>query len=274
MEIPFTKAHGAKNDFLLTWVDEAPVGNLGEIAARICDRHCGVGADGWLLVSRLDRPPEGGDLQIRLFNPDGSEVEMSGNGTRCAAAFAMTQGYTRQEIRILTGGGGKTLRLLQREGHRFSLHMNMGCPQVSPDRVRHALEAAGELWDCTVLWVGNPQCAVFVENLDFDWRSVGAAIERHAEFPNRTNVSFVCPVDGLNVEARFFERGAGETMSSGTGSTGVAAASILRGFTGRDVTVHTQAGPLRFHWPDHESDITMEGPAEIVASGHYYLQVP
>lgn len=270
MDIPFTKAHGARNDFLLTWADEAPGDGLAETAIAICDRHTGVGADGWLLVSRLDAPPGGGDLRIRLFNPDGGEVEMSGNGTRCAAAFALANGYARSEMRIVTGGGTKHLRLLEQAGHAYSFEMNMGRPRVEPEELRCALPVGEEIYDCTILWVGNPQCAVFVENFDFDWRAVGAAIERHPRSPNRTNVSFIRHMDGLNIDVRFFERGAGETMSSGTGSTGAAVASILRGFTGRALTVQTPAGPLEFHWPSDDSDVTMVGPAEIVAAGRYF----
>ncbi|MBI2684764.1 MAG: diaminopimelate epimerase [Acidobacteria bacterium] len=271
MDIPFTKAHGARNDFLLTWADEAPETGLAEAAIAICDRHTGAGADGWLLVSRLHNPPEGGDLRIRLFNPDGGEVEMSGNGTRCAAAFAMANGYAGSEIRIVTGGGTKHLRLLERNGRKYSFEMNMGRPRVEPDELRCALTVGDEIYDCTILWVGNPQCAVFVENFDFDWRAVGAAIERHPRFPNRTNVSFIQHVDGLNIDVRFFERGAGETMSSGTGSTGAAVSSILRGFTGRTMTVRTPAGPLEFRWPANDGDVVMAGPAEIVVDGRYYL---
>lgn len=270
MQIPFTKAHGARNDFLLTWADEAPPDGLQAAAIAICDRHTGVGADGWLLVSRLETPPEGGDLRIRLFNPDGGEVEMSGNGTRCAAAFALANGYTRQEMRIVTGGGTKHLRLLGQSGHCYSFEMNMGQPRLAPDELRCALPVDDDIYDCTILWVGNPQCAVFVENFDFDWQAVGAAIERHPRFPNRTNVSFVQAVDGLNIEVRFFERGVGETMSSGTGSTGAAVAAIARGFAGRELTVRTPAGPLTFHWPSNEADVIMNGPAEIVAAGRYY----
>lgn len=271
MEIPFTKAHGARNDFLLTWADEAPR-DPSAVVPAICDRHTGVGADGWLLVSRLDTPPEGADLRIRLFNPDGGEVEMSGNGTRCAAAFAMANGYGSDEIRILTGGGLKHLRRLAQDGNRYDFEMNMGKPKVADGELRFPLEVNGGLCDATLLWVGNPQCAVFVEDFEFDWRTMGAAIERHPRFPNRTNVSFVRPVDGLNIDVRFFERGVGETMSSGTGSTGAAVAAILRGFTGRQMTVRTPAGPLEFSWPDDEADVQMRGPAELVASGRYYFQ--
>lgn len=271
MEIPFTKAHGARNDFLLTWVDEAPADGLSEVAMAICDRHTGVGGDGWLLVSSLSSPPEGADLRIRLFNPDGGEVEMSGNGTRCAAAFALANGFSGNQMRIVTGGGVKHLRLLEHAGQKYLFEMNMGRPQVLPGEERYALPVGNEIYDCTILWVGNPQCAVFVENFDFDWRALGAAIERHPHFPNRTNVSFVKAADGLNVDVLFFERGVGETMSSGTGSTGAAVATILRGFTGRHLTVRTPAGPLDFRWETNESDVVMTGPAEIVATGRYWL---
>lgn len=271
MEIPFTKAHGARNDFLLTWEDEAPAEGLAEAAQAICDRHTGAGADGWLLVSRLDNPPEGADLRIRLFNADGGEVEMSGNGTRCAAAFAIANGYAATEMKIATGGGVKQLRLLERNGHSYSFEMNMGVPRVEPGDQQCGIVIGDEIYDCTVLWVGNPQCAVFVENFDFPWQQVGAAIERHPRFPNRTNVSFVRTIDGLNVDVRFFERGVGETMSSGTGSTGAAVAAILRGFTGRELAVHTPAGPLDFHWPANDAGVVMRGPAQIVAAGRYYL---
>lgn len=272
MEIPFTKAHGAKNDFLLTWEDEAPATALNATAIAICDRHTGAGADGWLLVSRFDAPPDGADFRIRLFNPDGGEVEMSGNGTRCAAAFALRNGFPHPSMRILTGGGIKALRLLEQTGNEYSFEMNMGQPRLAPEDVRCALPVGDDMYDCTILWVGNPQCAVFVENFDLDWRTIGAAIERHPRFPNRTNVSFIRHVDGLNIEVRFFERGVGETMSSGTGSTGAAVAAIARGFVGREVTVQTPAGPLFLRWPAPDADVTMNGPAEIVATGRYYYR--
>ena len=123
-------------------------------------------------------------------------------------------------------------------------------------------------YDATILNVGNPQCAVFVDHFDFDWRTLGATIERHWQFPNRTNVSFITVVDEHTLDVRFFERGAGETMSSGTGSTGAAAAAFARGLIKNPVTVLTPAGPLAIRW--EEQDIFLAGPAEIVASGEFY----
>jgi diaminopimelate epimerase len=267
MNIPFTKAHGAQNDFLLTWTNDAPRENLPEIARAICARHTGVGADGWMLVSG---PPEGAGYHgtIRLFNADGSEPELSGNGTRCAAAFLMDAGVAAgEEVRIATGAGLKQLRLIERKGLRFLFEMNMGRPVYSEDQVRFPLALAGGPREVTALNVGNPQCAVFVDGFDFDWRAMGAEIESHPFFPNRTNVSFVRPVDEHTIDVRFYERGCGETMSSGTGSTGAAAAAVLRGVALSPVRVLTPAGALDWRW---DGDLYLAGPAEIVAGGEFY----
>jgi diaminopimelate epimerase len=273
MHIRFTKAHGAMNDFLLSWQDEVEGLDLAAVASAICQRHTGIGADGWLLLTRPGASPSPDyDVRLRLINPDGGEVEMSGNGTRCAAAWAMANGFAGDQIRILTGGGLKHLRRLGRDGDAFDFAMNMGKPIWKTDgEDRVALEIGPHLYDATIVNVGNPQCAVFVTDFDFDWRAVGAAIERHPLFPQRTNVSFVRHVDGLNIQVRFFERGVGETMSSGTGSTGAAVAAMLRGIVGRQVTVHTPAGPLELKWPNNFADVMMSGPAVLIGSGEFYF---
>ncbi len=225
MKIPFTKAHGARNDFLLTWRDQLPAGlsDMASAAVAICDRYTGIGADGWLLISRGSGGTE--DAAIELWNSDGSRSEISGNGTRCAAALLVESNIAQQEVRIGTGAGLKHLRLLARDGRCFTFEMNMGAASIEE------LHASIEGRDCTILNVGNPQCVFFVDNFDFEWQALGARVERHPRFPNRTNVSFVRVVDSHDVvgRARFFERGAGETMSSGTGSTGAAAAAVARG---------------------------------------------
>ena len=266
--IPFTKAHGAKNDFLLTWAGDAPPGGLAAAARAICGRHTGVGADGWLLVS----PGKAGECDgaIRLFNSDGSEAEISGNGTRCAAAFLIDAGVAAgPEVTVATGAGLKLLRLLERQGLRFLFEMNMGRPRCQPEQIRHRLTVGGEALEATILDVGNPQCAVEVADFDFDWRALGARLERHEEFPNRTNVSFFRRLDEHSIETRFYERGAGETMSSGTGSTGAAAAAILKGAAVSPVRVHTPAGIMDVRW---DGEVWLTGPAEIVAGGEFYLE--
>ncbi len=266
MKIPFTKAHGAHNDFLLTWRHEVPeTVDLAypDIARAICERHTGIGADGWMLVD----PPSDPDAEgaIQLYNSDGSEAEISGNGTRCAAAFLIRHGHAAGIVRIRTGAGIKTLRLLGRRGLEFEFEMNMGRPEISAERFPLAL--SGGTRDVTLLWVGNPQCAMPVANFDFDWRAMGAEIERHPHFPKRTNVSFVRAVDRHTIDVRFWERGAGETMSSGTGSTGAAAMAVARGLAESPVRVLTPAGPIDLRF---DGDLYLTGPAQITAEGAFF----
>ncbi|MBI3666228.1 MAG: diaminopimelate epimerase [Acidobacteria bacterium] len=260
MNVAFTKAHGAGNDFLLTRELEAvPEADWPVLARAICDRHRGVGADGLIVFT--------GPARIRLFNSDGSEAELSGNGTRCAAALLIAEGHAGESVEIETGAGVKRLRMLERAGNRFRLEMGMGRPRYSAEDLNYALETSMGTWPVNILDVGNPQCAVLVDDLDFDWRSLGREIESHPRFPRRTNVSFVRVLDSHTVEVRFYERGAGPTMSSGTGSTGAMAAAILAGRAESPVRVITEAGELELEWRD---EIVLRGPAEITARGEYY----
>ena len=255
LKIPFVKAHGAGNDFLLTWQDEVPAGSdLPGIARAICARNEGIGADGWLLVERN---------AIRLFNADGSEPEISGNGTRCAAAFLL-EDQPAPEITIKTGAGAKHLRVISRQGRHWMFEMDMGLPRYAPEDLRRKIP----LGEVTILDVGNPQCVVFVDEFPPDWERRGAELEVHPLFPKRTNVSFVKVVDRHTLAVRFFERGVGPTKSSGTGSTGAAAAAILRGVAESPVTVATLAGDLVLRWDD---SIYLAGPAVIIGCGAFYL---
>lgn len=260
MNIPFVKAHGAQNDFLLTWASEVKKLDqeaLSDIAIRICDRNTGVGADGWQLLDRDQDPPV-----LRLFNPDGGEVEMSGNGTRCAAALLVDSGLAKKSIKIKTGGGLKDLKLIEHDGKKFQFEMNMGVPKVEEE---HTIMAG---YPATILNVGNPQCALIVDEFPENWKALGAELERHPRFPNRSNISFVKKIDDHTIEARYFERGAGATMSSGTGSTGASATAILRKLVKSPVTVLTEAGPLEIRWDD---SIYLIGPAELIAKGEFYF---
>jgi diaminopimelate epimerase len=267
MRIPFTKMHGAGNDFLLTWVNEAPRENLAEAAKGICNRHTGIGGDGWILISQPPPGEKGYEGAIQLFNSDGSTAEISGNGTRCAAAFLVDVGLAWDTVRIRTGAGVKALKLLDRCGLSFMLEMNMGQP-VFPEGEMVTLDLSSGPRAVTIVDVGNPQCVVEVADFDFDWRGMGAEIERHPHFPKRTNVSFIRPVDEHTLEVRFYERGAGETMSSGTGSTGAAAAALRLGRVKSPVTVLTPAGPLKLR---SEGEIYLVGPAQIIGGGEFYL---
>jgi len=261
MHIPFVKAHGARNDFLLTWAEDVrglPPEMLSALAAAICDRHSGVGADGWELVGR-------DDLSLRLFNPDGGEVEISGNGTRCAAALLVDAGLASATVTIRTTAGPKVLQLKDRAGRRFVFEMDMGQPRV----VETDAEMAG--YPATILDVGNPQCALLVREIPPDWKAIGAELERHPRFPRRSNISFVRVLDPHTIEARFFERGAGATQSSGTGSTGAAVSAILRGLCQSPVTIRTEAGELHLRW---EESVYLTGPAEIIAAGSFFFPLP
>jgi diaminopimelate epimerase len=260
--IPFTKLHGDENDFLLTWADGAPDVNLAEIARAICARTTGVGADGWMLVWKVSD-----GLRTRLFNSDGSEPEISGNGTRCAAAFALLNNVVPgPDVYITTIAGTKHLRLMDREDKRFTFEMNMGIPVVQD--LHATMTLAGREYDATILNVGNPQCAIFTEEFPEDWRLAAAEAEGHSRFPNRSNVSFVKVLDRHTIEALFYERGAGETRSSGTGSTGAAAAAILREAVRSPVQVRTPAGTLFIRW---DESVFLTGPAEAIAEGNFFL---
>jgi diaminopimelate epimerase len=263
IEIPFTKLHGAENDFLLTWREKVEgIRDLAEAARRICARNTGIGGDGWMLVE-----PAANRLKTRLFNSDGSEAEISGNGTRCAAAFALLEHVAEPPIaQIVTAAGEKTLRVLERRGNHFLFEMDMGEPKV--EELRALIEVRGREFDATVLNVGNPQCAMFFASFPEDWREVGRAVERHIRFPNGSNVSFVRVVDRHAIDVLFWERGAGETRSSGTGSTGAAVAAISRGLCDTPVKVHTPAGSLHLRW---EESVYLTGPAELVGEGRYFF---
>lgn len=260
MNIPFTKAHGAGNDFLLTWAEQAPTSDLPAVARAICHRHTGIGADGWIIIQ---------GTSIRLFNADGSEAEISGNGTRCAAALLVENGRADgADLEITTAAGRKRLRLIEQDGKRFLFEMDMGLPRYIREQVQHRLALSSGMREVTVLDVGNPQCAVFVDQIPKNWRELGAEIEGHSFFPKRTNVSFVRVIDYHTIEARFFERGAGATLSSGTGSTGAAVAAMLRKAAGSPLRVITEAGDLNLRWDD---SVYLTGPVVIIGSGEFIL---
>ena len=257
MKIPFVKLHGAKNDFLVTEAADVPITDLHELAIAICDRYTGVGADGWIVLDRAGGP--GYDVTIRLFNSDGSEPELSGNGTRCVALLLVGE-HSETPIRIRTGAGIKSLRPISRNAQECLFEMNMGVVRVvDPDATVLGRNAV-------LVDAGNPQCVVPVDDFDFDWRAVGAAIENDPRFPNRTNVSFIRSVDRHTIEVRFWERGAGATNSSGTGSTGAAVAAVAKNFAESPITVETPAGPLKLRL---DGGIFLTGPAAFIADGRF-----
>ena len=218
-----------------------------------------MGADGLILFT--------GPARIRLFNADGSEAELSGNGARCAAAALIDENRAGETPAIETQAGVRQLRLLERRGNRYRFEMGMGRPSYSPEEVGYLLTTSGGPRQVTIVNVGNPQCALLVENFEFDWRSLGREIESHPHFPRRTNVSFTRILDRHTIEARFWERGAGETPSSGTGATGAVVAAGLAGRVESPVRVITQDGELDVEW---NQEWSLRGPAELTARGQYY----
>lgn len=264
MEIPFTKLHGAENDFILTWGDEVANTDFPEVARRICARTTGIGADGWMLVWA-----ERGELRTRLFNSDGSEPEISGNGTRCAAAFGLWHGAVLPpHITVSTAAGRKSLQLLSRNSLHFLFEMNMGQPRV--EELQTTLKLNGTDFDATILDVGNPQCDIFVDEIPENWRDAAREAEAHPRFPKRANVAFIKVVDRRTLEVVFYERGAGETRSSGTGSTGAGVAAILRKEVDSPVEIKTPAGGLQLRWDD---SVFLTGPAEIIGEGKFFLDL-
>ncbi len=281
IELPFAKFHGLGNDFIVVR-REGIRSSLTELARAICRRSTGIGADGLLVLCRPKHRKH--SVRVRFFNADGSEAEMSGNGIRCAAAYILLNNLGRSPLKIETTASVKTLRLTKSESRRWSFRVGMGKPILRPARipfkgargnkpvVGYSLHTHCGALPITVTSMGNPHCSVFVSDFaTIDWLKLGCEIESSGLFPNRTNVEFVKVLSRKAIEVRFWERGVGATMSSGTGSCAAAVASILNRRTGRAVRVNTQGGPLEILWPAGR-EVTLVGPAELIAQGTYHYR--
>lgn len=279
----FYKFQGLGNDFLIVHERDlkAVTRDYVSLAAKICDRHFGVGADGLEVI--LDEPPcPEADYAIRLFNSDGGETPISGNGTRCVAAYLyLRNGWTGSSVRIMTGAGLKTLAPVDKDSRRVVFETDMGVPQLASAKIPvvlpeptervigRKLDVDGDEITFTSVSMGNPHCTVFVDDFDsIDWRRLGRSLEHHPAFPERTNVEFVRIIDRDNIEVRFWERGCGETLASGTGSCGAALASMLNQFTDRRVTVRTAAGSLLVEWLE-DGRVIQTGEAAFVFEGDW-----
>ena len=280
-EIRFMKLQGLGNDFLVISVDD--VGALRaarELARQMCDRNFGAGADGIVFVTGARHSDS--DFATRIFNSDGSEAGISGNGTRCVAAYLYYTGmWTEPEIRIATAAGVKNGTLVARQTTRFDFEFDMGVPRLASvdvpivlDRplssvIGHPLNIGGESFEVTCLSMGNPQCILFVSDLDqVNLSEIGPLIEDHPVFPDRTNVEFAQVISRDEMKIRIWERGAGHTLSSGTGSCASAVAGFLNGLTDRTVVVHTEGGPLRVAWRD-DNRVMLTGAAEVIYEGRW-----
>ncbi len=273
--VPFIKAQAAGNDFLIVERRDllgfgSGMEELAQLAADLCDRRFGVGADGLEVLSPPTR--SGAVVSAHLWNSDGSEAEISGNGTRCVAAGIAARGDGRGVIRIETGAGLRDLELISRNHPHYRFRMITPEGDFSVVAADVPLAAGGRNFAATLVDVGNPQCVCRVDSFDFDWRAAGARIECHTDLPSSTNVSFVRVLGegdcGAILEVRFWERGAGATLSSGTGSLGAAVAARRHGWVGESARIATQGGAMTVDWLD---GLRLTGDATIICQGRYDL---
>jgi diaminopimelate epimerase len=267
--IPWLKASACGNDFLLidgSWIDGSAVGSalapvdIGEFTRRICDRHEGVGADGveWML------PHATADAEIRLINADGSAAEISGNGTRCVAAY-LCEERGKETVRIQTGAGLKTCVLTARGDSGFEFEMAMGGAEVGKEQT---VFAGGDEVRGIPVSLGNPHYVVFVSRFDENWQAQAADIQRDSRFVHGVNIELVLTAGKHDLHARFFERGVGETRSSGTGSCAAAVAALSTGRLQSPVTVHAPGGLQTVRWDNNQ--VFLRGPARLVCRGEFF----
>jgi diaminopimelate epimerase len=257
--IPFAKASACGNDFLIINGMHAPA-DLAVFSRRICDRHSGVGADGveWLF------PAQDADIRARLFNADGSEAEISGNGTRCVAAYVCAE-QKKETIVIRTGAGVKTCTLTGRNDSTFEFETAIDEPQVGDEfSIKLAFAEARGI----PVSMGNPHFVVFVDQFGPGWQAEAAEMGRHHDFKYGINVELVRVKDKQNLEARFFERGVGETQSSGTGSCAAAVAAIASARAESPLRVHTPGGVQTVRW---EEQVFLRGPAQLICRGEFFV---
>jgi diaminopimelate epimerase len=272
----FAKAHGLGNDFVLVAEELAPA-DVSPWAVRLCDRHRGIGGDGVVLFGRT-----AGGVSFRLVNADGLPGEISGNGVRCLAAWAVRGGWAAARHVVSTVVGDKAVEVAHVRGSLYRVLTDLGPPALgsrdvpvaleppAPRVIDHPLEAAGRVVRVTVTSMGNPHCAVFLDEPAGDdlLLSLGPALERHPFFPRRTNVEFVTVRSPDEIRVRFWERGVGYTTASGTGSASAVVASIVTGRTGRRVRAVCDGGTLDVEWPEGGS-VLQTGEAEILFEGEW-----
>ncbi|HUS18069.1 MAG TPA: diaminopimelate epimerase [Terriglobales bacterium] len=262
--VPFTKATACGNDFLIIESVHIPP-DPAEFTRRICDRHDGVGADGveWIFPGTA-----GAEVEARLINADGSPAEVSGNGTRCVAAWWNSRKAPQQSlIKVLTGAGVKECRAISHSAGLYKFEMNLGSAEVLGEIAIPLGRGEVSGWK---IWMGNPQFVVFVDDFKFHWQARGAEIQAQKNiFPEGTNVDFVRITGPNAVECRFFERGAGETMSSGTGTCASAIAAMVAHGVGMPVTVTSRGGAQEVLWSGGSVQLT--GPARLVCDGEFFI---
>ncbi len=258
----FTKMHGLGNDYIyLNCLGGAPDG-LPALAAGLSDRHFGVGGDGLICIF----PSEIADFRMDMYNADGSQGQMCGNGIRCVGKYVYDKGITRKTILLVeTLAGLRTLTLGVDGGRVSQVTVDMGEPVLSPSRV---IEVGDTPYTVTPVSMGNPHAVVYVDEPDaLDLPLIGPGFEHHMSFPGRTNTEFVKVMDRHTLHVRVWERGSGETLACGTGACAVLAASAALGLTGREAVVKLRGGDLHVCWSREDNRIYMTGPAVTVFEG-------
>ncbi|MFW6132103.1 MAG: diaminopimelate epimerase [Candidatus Aminicenantaceae bacterium] len=279
----FTKVHSLGNDFLI--FDQKEIkqrSNISKLASKICKRHTGVGADGILTISVKDKIK--GFVNFRIINADGTEAEISGNGLRCAAAYLYHyKKIDTERINFITTAGNRECNLLKKENHSYLLRVEMGIPLFtskdipfddgsSHDKIiDYPLSINQRIYPITLVSLGNPHCAIFIDRFPsrIEWHQLGREIESHPFFPKRTNIEFIRVLNRKEIDVLFWERGVGETLSSGSGASAAAVSSILKNLTDHIVQVRTSMGNLTVEW--EKDTVYQSGPSEVVFSGNIFI---
>ncbi len=277
MKLRFTKMHGISNDYVYISTFDQEIPDPEKLAVRLSDRRTGIGGDGIILVC----PADGADAKMRIFNADGSEGKMCGNGIRCVGKFVYDKGLVPPEktvITIDTLSGIKTLDLTVEDGKVQSARVDMGAAILKPseipvryhgDKMVNAPLIVGRReWRVTAVSMGNPHCVTFTDNVDgLDLEKIGPSFEKHPAFPDRVNTEFVRVIDDHTLQMRVWERGSGETWACGTGACATAVAACENGFCkkGEDITVKLRGGDLVINYTDET--VVMTGPASTVFEG-------
>ncbi|CCX57865.1 diaminopimelate epimerase [Blautia hydrogenotrophica CAG:147] len=275
----FTKMHGIGNDYVYVNCFQEKVDNPSEVAKFVSDRHFGVGSDGLILI----KPSQIADCEMDMYNLDGSQGAMCGNGIRCVAKYVYDSGIVpKTTLRIATKSGIKELNLTVENGKVSLVRVNMGSPILEASKipvvsdqsqaVNQPIKVNGHTYYFTGVSMGNPHAVVYLDDVDnLDIEKIGPAFEKHPVFPDRVNTEFVKVIDRKTLKMRVWERGSGETLACGTGACAVAVSSILNNLTGEEVTVKLLGGDLKIHWDRLENLVYMTGPATTVFDGEITL---
>ncbi|MDY3558008.1 diaminopimelate epimerase [Gemmata sp. JC673] len=275
----FTKMHGLGNDYVyVDCVRQKPPADPAALARAVSDRHFGIGSDGLILIC----PSEKADARMRMFNADGSESEMCGNGVRCVAKFVHDRGIaTKPRLKIETGRGVLTLDLEVRGGKAERVRVNMGEPILESAKIPTTLPgdppvnaklvcAAPAPWEVTCVSMGNPHAVIYCDDVaKVELEQIGPKLEHAPEFPRRINVHFVQVHSPNEVTMRTWERGSGITLACGTGACSVCVAGVLTGRTGRKLLAHLPGGDLELEWSETDNCVYMTGPATEVFTGEW-----